>query len=937
LTRIPYCLILASASLGFFTNWGLGASTVSLAGTWRFQIDPKDRGISERWFSHGLPGRIKLPGSLTEQGIGDNISADTPWIGQIVDRSWFTSAKYAPYRLPDNIKLPFWLQPECYYKGAAWYQREIEIPPEWRDRRIVLYLERSHWETKLWIDDNLIGTDDSLNTPHEYDLGILSPGKRMLTIRVDNQMIVDIGENSHGVSDHTQGNWNGIIGRIELRSTSPIWIEELQVYPHIADKSITVKGSIGNLIGQPRVGKVQLASDNINKTLDVKVDTNGGSFETNLQLGDNAGTWDEFSPVTHKLEARLNDGEVVSTTFGLREISTQGTQFVINGRKTFFRGTLECCIFPKTGHPPTDVSEWKRIMAVAKSYGLNHMRFHSYCPPEAAFVAADELGLYLQIETCWANNSTSLGDGKPVDKWVYDETNRILKYFGNHPSFVLMSYGNEPGGKNVDAYLAAYVTHFKGIDSRRLWTSGSGWPQLPENQFHITPDPRIQHWGEGLQSRINSKPPETQTEYADYINARPVPVISHEIGQWCAYPDFGEISEYTGYLKPRNFEIFRDSLMANHMGAQGHDFLIASGKLQTLCYKEEIESALRTPGMGGFQLLDLHDFPGQGTALVGVVNAFWEDKGYVTAAEFSRFCNSTVPLAKLHKRVFTTDEQFSADIEVAHFGAVPLENATTSWKLVGDGGTVVANGAIPARSIPIGSGISLGHVSVGLTAVPGPARYKLVVHIADNSGFVFENDWDVWIYPEKVDVSVPGGIIVTHDLDRATEASLESGGKVLLLIQPGQVKNIADNPVKLGFSSIFWNTSWTNRQAPTTLGILCDPKHPLLADFPTDAHSNWQWWYPINHASPMILDDFPDNLRPTVQVIDDWMTNHRLGLEFEARVGNGKIIVCSIDLDAVDDPVIRQFRYSLLRYMNSNDFDPSCEINLKQIRSLYAD
>ena len=237
--------------------------------------------------------------------------------------------------------------------------------------------------------------------------------------------------------------------------------------------------------------------------------------------------------------------------------------------------------------------------------------------------------------------------------WLYREAERILKAYGNHPSFMLMPYGNEPGGKKAGAWLAQWVTHWRAADSRRLYTSGSGWPQLPENQFHVTPDPRIQAWGDGLNSRINAKAPETTTDYRDYISQRSVPVISHEIGQWCVYPNFKEIPKYTGYLKPKNFEIFRDRLQANGLGALAQKFLLASGRLQALCYKEDIESALRTPGMGGFELLDLHDFPGQGTALVGVLDPFWEEKGYITAKEYSRFCNATVPLARLSKRVFT--------------------------------------------------------------------------------------------------------------------------------------------------------------------------------------------------------------------------------------------------------------------------------------------
>jgi len=927
---------------------------MSLAGQWRFALDRDNAGVHEQWFERKLSGQIKLPGSLPGQGVGDPVSVDTKWIGGIVDRSWFTAPQYAKYREPGNVKVPFWLTPERYYAGAAWYQRDIEIPADWAGKRIALSLERPHWETRVWLDDKLIGTNSSLATLHDYDLGSIAPGKHTLTIRVDNRMIVDIGENSHSISDHTQGDWNGIVGKIELNATPLIWIEDLQVYPNAAEKSVRVVVVSTNATRKLFTGKLSLYFEANGKTARVPVSHNFSTAKTGLctedviEFGSDALLWDEFSPNLNSIRAELRgelDGRLVESdrtvTYGLRDIATEGTQFTINGYKTFIRGTLDCCIYPKTGHPPMDVESWKRVIRICKEHGLNLIRFHSWCPPEAAFEAADELGFYFHVEaSSWANQSTTLGDGKPVDDWIYAETDRILKDYGNHPSFILMPYGNEPGGDNCAKYLANYVKHYKALDPRRLWTSGAGWPQISENQFHVTPDPRIQAWGDGLRSRINARPPETTTDYRDYIRQRTVPIISHEIGQWCVYPNFDEIEKYTGYLKPRNFEIFRDSLKAHHMGDEARQFLLASGKLQTLCYKEDIESALRTPGMGGFQLLDLHDFPGQGTALVGVLDPFWEDKGYVTAKEYSRFCNNTVPLARLSRRVFTTDEALEADLEVAHFGPAPMNDALTGWKLVDDTGKVHASGTLPAKTLPVDNGISLGHVSVTLKNLPSPQRYRLVVRVASSgtSTAVFENDWDIWIYPPKADTTIPSTVTVVDELNEDALTKLNAGGRVLLLIPPGRVKNDDKAPVKLGFSSIFWNTAWTGRQAPTTLGILCDPQNPALAEFPTDFHSNWQWWYLITHAEAMILDDLPANLRPTVQVIDDWVTNRRLGLLFEAKVGPGKLAVCSVDLktNLEADPVRRQFRHSLLHYVESKLFKPETSITADQIRTVIA-
>jgi hypothetical protein len=367
------------------------------------------------------------------------------------------------------------------------------------------------------------------------------------------------------------------------------------------------------------------------------------------------------------------------------------------------------------------------------------------------------------------------------------------------------------------------------------------------------------------------------------------------------------------------------------MGDQARDFLMASGRLQALCYKEEIESALRTHGFGGFQLLDLHDFPGQGTALVGVLDPFWDSKGYIAPEKFRRFCSATVPLARMSKRVWSNHETFSADIEVAHFGPETLRDAAAHWKLVGEDGKAVASGQLPAKTIPVDNGVQLGAVNVDLSEVKPARKYTFMVGL---DGTPFENDWDIWVFPDQVDGSLPDGVLKTDALDDEALAHLRQGGKVLLMLLPKRVKS----DVSIGFSSIFWNTAWTRGQAPHTLGILCDPQHPVFADFPTEYHSNWQWWELIHGSAAMILDAFPPALRPLVQPIDTWFENRRLGLLFEAKLNGGKLMVCSMDLQIDLDKrlVARQLLHSVLRYMASDGFDPSIQIEARQVQELVA-
>jgi len=946
LTRVRLAMLIFTG----ITTLGCAArNSMDLSGKWRFELDPAERGVAERWFSRPLADAIQLPGSLQAQGFGEDVAVDTAWTADLNDRSYFEDPRYAPYREPGKVKIPFWLQPDKHYVGAAWYQREVAVPADWSSKRIVLILDRPHWWTQVWVDDREIGIGESLGTPHTFELtDALTAGRtHKITVRVDNHLLIDVGKNSHSVSDHTQTNWNGIIGNLKLVATDRVWIDEIHVYPHLQKKAARLRLRLGNATGAPCHGTltVQAMSYNVkpvhqaeSMAVQVQLDPGENTVEIDYPLGADANLWDEFSPALYRLCARIEcqDSSTVdekTVTFGLREFGTDGTQFTMNSRRLFLRGTLECCIFPLTGYPPTDVAAWKRIIRICKAHGLNHIRFHSWAPPEAAFVAADELGFYFQVEcSSWANQGATIGESKPLDAWLYHEGERVIAAYGNHPSFVMMAYGNEPAGPDRGkAYLARWVEHFKRLDPRRKYTCASGWPMIPESEYHVTPDPRIQQWGAGIHSRINAHPPETKTDYRDIVNQYKVPAVGHETGQWCAYPNFAEITKYTGTLKAKNFEIFRDFLEGHHMGDQARDFLMASGKLQVLCYKEEIESALRTPGFGGFQLLDLHDFPGQGTALVGVLDPFWDSKPYVTPDEYHRFSCETVPLARLPKRIFTSDEKLTAKIDIAHFGPRDFHDVPACWRLIDSSGSLISEGTLSVEVIPTGALTPLGKIEVPLNSLSSPQQLKLEVSLR---GTVYANDWAIWVYPKQLSDLTLGtkDIHVANELDEAALSCLRAGGKVLLLFPPGRVSSSS----VIGFSSVFWNTSWTRGQAPHTLGILCNPAHPVLAEFPTEYHSDWQWWDLIHHSAAMVLDGMPAELRPLIQVIDTWFEARRLGLAFEAQVAGGKLIVCSIDLehDLESRPVARQFRHSLLDYMTGDEFAPQHTVSPEQIRRL---
>lgn len=940
---------------------GKAAETLPLAGEWRFALDRSDSGLKENWSGKNLPDKIQLPGILEAQGYGDEISITTPWVLSLYDRNWFLRQEYAAYTNAGNVKVPFLCQPPRHYQGTAWYQRDIEIPKDWNGKRVVLFLERPKWKSTVWLDDREIGSNLSLCTPHEFDFGQLPPGKHRLTVRVDNRMILPYRPDSHGVSDSLNQSWNGIVGKMELRATPPVWIEDVQVFPNLATQSAIVRGRLGNSTGRTSTNTIGLCLiDPFNAMIrlpttntTVICSSTGGSFEAEVKCIGKAEDWNEFKTrlfeltvitgnyATHDLDGR-------KILIGFRDLRTDGTQFTLNGKPLFLRGTHFGGDFPLTGYPATDVESWKKIILTCKNYGLNHMRFHSWCPPEAAFQAADELGFYLQVEPGMWNPFAPDSD---ITRMLYTETESILKYYGNHPSLLLVSASNEAGGRWKQV-LPAWVKHFRAQDPRHLYTPDTGWSLIDMPTEPLNGGADFLAIGRVGPNRVRGERGWFGNDYQASIQGVTVPVVSHEVGQWCAYPDFDVIQRLTGFMRPGNYEIFRDSAEKHGVLTQNKEFARASGKFQLACYKEEIEAALRTPGLGGFQLLDLHDYTGQGTALIGLLDPLWGDKGYASPDEFKKFCNTVVPLARLKQRVFTTADKLEVPVEVANFGPTAITNPTVLWNILDEnGGGKISHLHMGQGIIPLGrsrlTSISNDFKSFDLSA---PGKYTLAVHLQDTT---VSNTWDFWLYSQTISDAVPTNVLMTSSPEAAKQA-LADGKKVLFTPRPADLSWWSPPLARV---PIFWNAlmgpTWSRM-----LGLWCDTNYPALAGFPTDANCDWQWTEIIGKSRAVNLRDLPRGLKPIVSAIDDWNRNYKLGVIFEARVGNGKLLVCAADLNSY--PVGQQLRRSLLDYMadvkpapkttnqadlfwsqfdrpSKDKFQPATEITIAQFDSLFFD
>jgi hypothetical protein len=880
---------------------------IGLEGSWIVKLDSMNVGIEERWAEKDLDGApIRLPGTLDDAGLGRENTLEPAINNNIL---WGLTRKHQ-------------------YIGVAWYQKEVDVPDNWEGKNLELELERIIWESRLFLDGKFIGKNQSLTTPHRYDLSNdLSPGKHTITLRIDNSNIYPLAnvkgdkypdpvnqDLAHAYTNHTQIKWNGIIGDIKLRASENADIENLQVYSNVTDG--TLKATFVYNSSEYSELKYQILSTAGKIIAEGIVET--GARQIVIPKPKEIELWDEFHPNLYDFKV-VAGNESATVRFGYSQIQQKNGVLLFNGKRIFLRGNLECAIFPLTGHPPMGKADWVALISQAKAYGLNHLRFHSWTPPKAAFEAADETGFYFQVEL--PNWSLHFGEDQQTIRFLLEEAHRILTEYGNHPSFVLMSLGNELQGNTH--LMNSTVAALREKDKRRLYMTTTysfqyplGTIAQPEDDFFVS-QKTDRGWVRG-QGAFNDLSPSFNKDYDEACKHIPVPFISHEIGQYSVFPDISEIEKYTGVLMPLNFIAVRNELLKSGLNDLADDFTWASGKLAAMLYKEEIERALKTASFDGFQLLQLQDFPGQGTALVGLLNAFWESKGAISAEEFRQFNSEIVPLIRFEKAVYESGEVFKAKMEVANF-YTEMKGQTLNWTITNEAGDVVLEGAEHNVSLQLGNNMDLGNIEFEVFT---DKAEKLIVNLA-LGGTDYKNSWPVWVYPKRVELT-SDKVRVTTSTETARIA-LDSGQTVLLNPDYRTLKGI-----KGRFVPVFWSPVHFPDQ-PGTMGLFIDKNHPAFNDFPTSGYTEWQWWDLTIHSRSLIIDSL--NVTPIVRVIDNFVTNHHLSTVFEAMVGSGKLVYSSIDLVSNLDerPVARQLRSSLLKYMESKEFNPSGSVKMDEL------
>ena len=898
---------------------------IDLSGEWGFQTDVMDfrRGSLSPRYNHKLQSTITLPGITDDYKIGyEN-----------------------PYSYVDRLTRLY------EYMAPAWYQRDIEFPASWEGKRIVLYLERTHWLSSVWVDTKEVSRGDYISVPHRHDLtGSVRPGStHRITICIDNRFQYDTHKWDHAHTEFTQINWNGILGEIKLMAIDPVNVEELQLYPSPESGKVNAKVTVANYTGKPYEGTAEIrviAPDGKVFKSDVHISSSDSllTVEKDIPLttgGAKVFLWDEFHPDIYKVQCTLRtetNSAVVSATdnlalrddgpksymhtveavFGMRSAGRDRHHITLNGHPLHLRGTVENAVFPRTGHAPVEQEAWDRIMSIVKSYGLNHMRFHSWCPPDAAFRAADKAGVYFEVEMpMWGKDA--LPDGRRFD-FFRRELKAILKEYGNHPSFLLYCNGNEIQGDF--GFIEELTAMAEKMDPRHVYSGSTARTRIPSDQYYISQDtPKGP-------AKVYEGRPGTDWDINEASDVD-VPVISHESGQRCMYPDFSEIDKYDGPVRARNLELWRDMLKDNGMLGQADDFFRASGALTVVEYKAVIEALLRSSLSAGFQLLSLNDFTGQGYAPVGVLDPFWDGKGLVTPEKWREFCSPSVVLLRYAKSSYFSDETFLARAEVYNYSDKALRKAKVCWSLRGKDGRVLASGNAGSHDFPQYAVSAAGDIEIPLSRLKVTRACELTLTV--NAGETLSNSWKIWVFPHVSLPSSDDAVLYTKELSTDAIGRLSRGGTVVWIPEPSHVKGR-----KSVFHNHFWNPimfAWP----PMTLGCLMHDGGGMFVDFPTEGHTDWQWWDILENAKVMELQGMPSGLVPFIQVIDSFDSNKKLGIGFEARACGGRIIVLALDTEKDIDirPATRQLLHSIDMYVRDGEFNPSVEISEQDLRSLY--
>lgn len=877
---------------------------IDLSGQWQVKLDAE----KQETMPQAYPETMMLPGTTSAAGLG----------------------------MPNPAKETGCLTDAYRFEGAVWFMRTFTAG-DWTGEQTMLTLERTR-KTTVYLDGRPIGHQESLCTPHRYFLPPVHAGEHTLVIRVDNTEYPTRG--GHLTSPDTQSNWNGITGEISLTVAHTL-LTDLTVRPDLRRGCLRVHGHI---IGAPDgVAGIVLPGQ-----MEHLLPYRRGVLDGECPLKGNEAFWDEAHPEIHTISIDL-DGDVYETTFGLRDVRTVGRRLLINGRETFLRGKVDNLLYPKTGYTPTDVASWMTILGIAKEYGINHYRYHTACPPDAAFTAADLLGMYMAPELPFWGTVAEEGEEGYDERerdFLFQEGFRILREYGHHPSFLWLSLGNELwGSKDV---LNRMMRAYREADDTKLYSSGANNYQFvpdvldEENVFvgvrlgrerlirgsyamcdapqgivqttapesvsnydaSIVPETLGQSGEAGkVQIQYGTGVKEVDAQSADAL-IPDVPVISHEVGQYVFYPDFSEISHYTGPLKPRNIEAMRENLERAGLYGEHEAFFRQTGHLAVECYKREIETLLRSREVSGFQLLDLQDYTGQGTALVGVLNAMMENKGLISAEEWREFCAGTVVLGEFASFTGVMGEDIRFDVQISECDPEKQHTCIRCTLMDGERELYACDVAPGARQGRLTDAVSVTFPAECYRDAMQERITGLTVVLTLEDGT--RNHYPIWLIP-PIDI-------------RITREGIEKDGRMVAFVSPEEkadgaaiVVPSAEGQLPAEYCTDFWcypmfrsiSESMGKPVPVGTMGLSIDIASPLLKRFAQEDYTTPAWYAILQTAHVQRL---PADIHPAVQMIDNTERCARLGILYQQ---DGVWHLTARLWEKPDDPAVRALAWSL--------------------------
>ena len=825
----------------------MAVSAVDLSGRWRVTAG-------------GIDSKVELPGTLAASKLGKR------W----TERDFKTTMD-----LPQSEALV----QEWQFVGKAAWTRTVELSAEDCAAPQELFFERVMWTSAAFWDGQPLGTRDSLATPHVYSLPNLTPGRHELRLEIDNGNRYNFSRQSHAYGPNMQAVWNGVLGKLELRRAHPL--RAARVFAD-ADGKLSVETT------------AEVTAVDVEGLAVAGWKQDGKHIA--ICLGEKPIAWSEFHPKLYTVRLTARDGFVHSVRFGFRTYGTNGRHITQNGNDIFTRGNVENANFAKDGTPWMTKAEWAAMLKTLRDEdGVNTIRFHTWCPPAAAFEAADELGVMLQPEAGiwtdkWMSEGDEIGNGKPVDDFVRRELKAIVDAYGNSPSFLSLSIGNELGNSNFTK-MGEMIAGLRAYDPRALYYASSARELSGADDFLLS-----HKVGDDLARE--KLLPRTDWDYEEIYAASKVPTVAHEIGQWPVYPIWDDLLKpFTGTMRPWNLSRHRDTAAKkNALRFQG-EYHAASAKLKRLLYKEEVESFLRTPSCAGLQLLNVQDYTGQAEALVGWRDPFYRLKrGFGSLPSFSTVWGPISYLARFPKFTYVAGETFRAELHIRNLTAKALSAGMEfTWSFGGK----VRRVALPTEVAPGEIG-KVTTVEIALTDAMTREKQTLVFGA---------NRWNFWVYPQEVKRSFPKGVFVTKD-PAAMKTAL-ANGRVVLYLGPSW------KSAKGRFKPVYWSARWfpVANTTAAALGTWFDTAHPALRGFVTEDFTDWQWYSLAEGATIHALEDVPDSFRPIGLSVNDFHFSDLTATLFEALVGDGRLFVCGYDLE-LDTPEARRLRASLCDYLS---------------------